>query len=133
MKKFISKPGYELLIPIGLFLSYLLYNSVKTGDWVEGLLLIIIIGFFIYLMVSTNYIISGKQLEIQCGFFYYKMIQIDSIKTIKKSVDFFAAPATSIHRLIITFNSMESVAISPADCENFIKELSTINPGIKLN
>jgi hypothetical protein len=132
MKKFISKPGYELMIPIGLLFSFFLYRAVEDSDWVEGLLLIIFIGFFIYLLKSTFYTISGKQLEINCGFLYYKMIQIDSIRTIKKSVDIFAAPAMSIHRLIITFNSMDSVAISPVKSENFISELTAINPGIKL-
>ena len=132
MKKFASKPGLELLVPLSLLLGYALFGAIMDQNWIAVLLLALVVVFFLYLYNTTRYNIYGKQLEVSCGFFYYKMVQIDTISSIKKVTDVFAAPATSIYRLLITYNNKECVAISPMHKLDFIQTLTNINPAIRI-
>lgn len=133
MKIFRSKIGLELLAPALLFMSLLTFWTIKDSNWTGLLIVILTILFLAYLFASTIYKIEGDKLEIKCGIFIDKYVDIQNIKKVKSATDFFAAPATSVKRLVITFNETESIAISPKDKTGFIKTLLDINPRIELS
>lgn len=132
MKKFNSKPGLELIIPVAALLGIFLYLSISESNWAGTILTSLAIAFFIYLLSTTRYIIAGKKLEIKCGIFYDRFIDIYRIKKITDVTDYFAAPATSVKRLEIYFDEINSVEISPDDRNGFITSLLNINPAIKI-
>lgn len=132
MKKFNSKAGFELVIPVAVIIGWLFYISIAEKDWMGVIVAIILAAFFLYIFISTRYIICENKLEVKAGIFYYKCIEISSIKKITTVTDFFGAPATSIKRIQILFNETNSVAISPADKKGFIQALININPAIEI-
>jgi len=132
MKTFNSKPGLEIIIPVGALLGFLLYVSISNAIWAGTALTVLVIGIFVYLFTSTEYIVAGKDLEIKCGFFYDRFINIYRIKKITAVTDILAAPATSMKRLEIYFDEINSVEISPSDKKGFINSLLKVNPGIEI-
>ena len=132
MKEFKSKIGPELLLPLLVLLSFLLYQALIDFNWGGVLITIAVAVFFVYLFLSTKYIIADTILEVKCGFMTDLLININDIKRVREVRDFFAAPATSINRLEIKYNEMESVAISPENKAAFIQELLKINPAIEV-
>lgn len=132
MKQFNSKIGLELLPPLLLLFSFLLYQTLIDFNWGGLLITIAVIVFFVYLFLSTKYIIADTTLEVKCGFMTDLFINITGIKRVREVQYIFAAPATSINRLEIKYNEIESVAISPKNKAAFIQELLKINPAIEV-
>lgn len=133
MRKFNSKIGLELLLPVSFLTGYFLFNAIASSDWLGLLIISLVIMFLVYLYKSTNYIITQKFLEVKCGFFYERLIRIDEIKTVSEVTDIFSAPATSVKRIEIKFRNNESIAIAPNDKTRFIETLLFLNPEIKFN
>lgn len=94
---------------------------------------LLIIFFFGHVILSTYYIISSKKLRIKSSIFYDRTIDIMTIKKVSEISDIFSSPATSMKKLLIKFNDNESVAISPVDKLNFIKDLKEINQTIQFD
>jgi hypothetical protein len=132
MKKFNSKPGLEIFIPLAVILLYCIYQTTMHANWLGLFVVVLVILFFVYLVRSTSYVISGEVLQVKCGFFYEKIIDVNKIKTIKEVADFFGSPATSVNKVEIKYNDKESVAISPVHPADFITTLLHINPAIEI-
>ncbi|CAN5513670.1 hypothetical protein BH11BAC5_BH11BAC5_00600 [soil metagenome] len=132
MKKFSSKPGLEIFLPLAVVLLYCIYQATRHSNWMGLFIIVLVILFFVWLVRSTNYIISGEVLQVKCGFFYEKIIDVNKIKTIKEVSHFFSSPATSINKVKIKYNDKESVAISPLHQADFITMLLHINPAIEI-
>ena len=133
MRKFNSKIGLELVLPVAFLTGFFLFNAVASSDWLGLLIISLVIIFLGYLYKSTNYILTQKCLEIKCGFFYERLINIDEIHAVREVTDIFSAPATSVRRLEIKFSNNQSIAISPKDKNRFIETLLFLNPQIKFN
>ena len=130
MKIFRSRIGLEILIPIIIVFVFLFYEAIVSKSFIGILVLLLVILFFVYLYFSTWYIISEKVLKIKCGFFFNEKIDITTIKSISEMNDFFSAPTFSMKRLLIKFNDIESVAISPKNKIDFMNKLKEINSSI---
>ncbi len=112
---------------------------VLLGEWVgpvittAGLLML-----FIVLFRGTYCRISGDKLVIY-QFFKPTPLPIDKIAEIKPTKTILAAPATSLtHRIAIKFSdrkvlkSTAPLIISPVRLDEFIAQLTAINPAIKV-
>lgn len=137
-KKYTSKVSYGLLIFIFLvfflpFVPEVIKNGLDTV--LMGILvpLVIVFGFIVHILFKTEYIIEKNQLKIRMGLFSYRPVDIDKMKDISKTRSVFSSPAASFDRIKIKYGKYEEVMISPKDKTNFIKDLTSINPNIKIN
>ncbi|GEQ84891.1 hypothetical protein ULMS_03990 [Patiriisocius marinistellae] len=137
MKVFRSKVNFIFL---GLFLVLFVIFILKIvfdqtidtlGGWFLKLFIGLLLAFCIDLFLRTRYIIKETTLYIKSGLLNYPAIPIKSIKSIEKTNSIIAAPAASMDRIEIKFNTYDSVIISPINKKAFITALQTVNPSIK--
>lgn len=95
--------------------------------------LTIVFGFILHMLFRTQYTIEGNQIKIRMGLFSYKPVDIVQIKEISKTRSLLSSPAASFDRIKIKYGKYEEVILSPRDKTNFIKDLASINPDIKIN
>jgi hypothetical protein len=110
----------------------LLKNEVYDGVCcMFGILLFCI--FFVFR--GVHYIISGNILYVKVWFIPVGNKDITDIESVGRSYDPTSTYASSLKRLDIEFKGRLSYSclISPIREEEFISELKTINPDIKVN
>ena len=127
------KIGVGLMVFILLILGISAYSMIQGGNW-EGLLpMLLFIIFIIYLFTQMSYSIEGNILKVKCGFLMNKSFEISRITKITETNNPKGAPAASLDRLAISFDNYESVVISPKQKYDFIDQLIKINPKITVN
>lgn len=133
-KKFPSKIGYLILIPICLILAvpFVLVTN-DTLSWPPIFVPLIGSAFFLHIFMTTYYVIKDGDLKIRSGFIYRLDVEISTIRKINESNSILSSPATSLDRLEIIFNKYDSVLISPKEKSEFIKTMLEINPTIEVN
>jgi hypothetical protein len=125
-----SKVGPELAVPVFVLLGSIGLLMLYEKIW-SGLLVILLVGLFIgHLFMTTYYEIDGRNLRIQCGFLVNQSIDINTIRTITETRNPMSSPATSMDRLEITYNTFDSVLVSPKDKAGFIQALKTVKADI---
>jgi len=132
MKRYESKIGPEIFIPLSLVFLLLFLLAMMSKNWIGLLILTTVAIFIIHNIRNTFYIISDGLLNIRCGKLYRSKIRIASITTIKEVIDIVGAPATSVFRLEISFNGIQTVEISPKNKADFIHHLLALNPNIRI-
>ena len=133
MKVYKSKIGIELVIPISVLFSWLIYTSVIEKKWM-GLFIIILTSVFIcYIFLSIKYTIEKENLNIKCCFLINRNIDIETIRKVSETYNPLSSPAGSIDRLEIVYNTFDNILISPKDKKTFIENLKRINPSIEIN
>jgi len=132
MKRYESKIGPEIFIPLSLVFLLLFLLALMSKNWIGLLILTTVAIFIIHNIRNTFYIISDGLLNIRCGKLYRSKIRIASITTIKEVIDIVGAPATSVFRLEISFNEIQTVEISPKNKADFIHHLLALNPNIRI-
>ena len=133
MKVYKSKIGIELVIPISVLFSWIIYTSVIEKKWM-GLFIIILTSVFIcYIFLSIKYTIEKENLHIKCGFLINRNIDIKTIRKVSETYNPLSSPAGSIDRLEIVYKTFDSILISPKDKKAFIEDLKRINPSIEIN
>ena len=130
MKVYKSKIGIGLVVFLALTLGFGFYTSIKEEEWPSLFILMLIILFFTYIFLSIKYIIDGEFLRVRCGFLVNKSYPIKSVTMISETNNPISAPAASLDRLLILFDSGASVIISPKQKAEFIQELKKLNPNI---
>ncbi|MBK0369899.1 PH domain-containing protein [Flavobacterium agrisoli] len=133
MKVYKSKIGMELVIPISVLFSWIIYTSVMEKKWMALLIIILTSAFICYTFLSTKYTIEKENLNIKCGFFVSKNIEIKTIRKISETHNILSSPAGSIDRLEIVYNKFDSILISPKDKKRFLEDLKIINPELEIN
>jgi hypothetical protein len=130
-KKYSSKIGLEIAIPLSLILGIVLFLSIyEKPSWLGLVLLAPLILMIIYLFKNTDYTIDGESLIIRCGFLYHKTILIQNIRKITETNNPMSSPATSLDRLEILDHEHQAILISPQQKEAFIEQIHSINPNI---
>lgn len=112
---------------------------ILLGEWVGPTITTVgLLILFIVLFRGTYYRISGDKLVIY-QFFSPTALPIDKIAEIKPTKTILSAPATSLtHRIAIKFSdrkvlkSSAPLIISPVRLDEFITQLTAINPAIKV-
>jgi len=131
-KAFKSKIDILLLSVLLILISveaYMLYTMTILGIIIVGIFIL----FFVYLYLDTIYVFtSDKKLKIRIGFFFHKEIYIKSIRKVRAVRHHRASPALSSDRLEISYNRYGRVVVSPSNQTKFIKELTDVNPRIRV-
>lgn len=116
-----------------------IWPILLDGEWVAPVIIAVgMIVMFIGLFVGTYYRIDGDKLVIY-QFFKPTALPIDKISEIRPTKTILAAPATSLtHRIAIKFSdrkvlkSSAPLVISPVRQDEFIAQLTAINPNISV-
>lgn len=134
MKKiYNSKIGLELVIPLIFVFGIVLFLTViEKPNWIGIAILAPVIVFIVHMFLTTNYTIENDKLTIKCGFLFNKTIDINSIKKITETNNALSSPATSLDRLEITYGKFDSVIISPKQKQEFINDITTLNPNVEV-
>ena len=133
MKKFPSKIGWEIWVPVAVLFSILGVAMTVKGVW-PGLIVLASVSMFITALIrNTDYTItSDRKLVIRSWFLVHEVIDIANINSIAKSSSPISSPAASyLGRLEIRYNYGNSIIISPVGKEQFIESLLAINKSIK--
>ncbi len=125
-----------LLLPNFFYLYELIskYMENQTLHINSLLTLLCYLGFLVVLYVRINYRIKENQLIVTNLILDIK-IDISKIIKIEKSKTLMAAPAMSLDRIKITYNTSyghSAVIISPQKQELFLAELKKLNPSIEI-
>ncbi|GAA0313243.1 PH domain-containing protein [Oceanobacillus oncorhynchi subsp. oncorhynchi] len=122
-----------LIIPPVFFPNFGVWMTPAFLDkqWIK----VIILGFtgilLLWIWFKTNYTVEEKTLKITCGPFK-KKVKIDDIRSIRQTKDPFTAPALSMDKLEINYDSFKIIAISPKDKQTLIHHLLKQNPNIEI-
>ncbi|MBX2895213.1 MAG: PH domain-containing protein [Cyclobacteriaceae bacterium] len=132
MKRFYSKIGLEIVIPLVLIFGITGTIMVMQGAWLGVAIHLFSMLLISHLITNTYYQIEDDKLRIKSGFIINKFIAIDAIRKIQKSNNIFSSPAASLDRLEIFYNKYDSVLISPKHKQEFLDELRKVNPAIEI-
>jgi hypothetical protein len=98
--------------------------------WIKMIFLFPIGFCLIWIWFKTGYIIADNILKIQYGPFK-KIIKIDDIHSIRKTRNPFTDPALSMDKIEINYARFKTIAISPKNKHEFVRQLLKQNPNIK--
>lgn len=97
---------------------------------------VVFVGFGLWLMLDmlfhTDYTIRGNVLHIRCGFLYRMTLPISKIKEITLRTTILSSPALSAKRIGLRYGRRSTVYISPQNQDDFIADLKSVNPEIKV-
>ena len=97
--------------------------------WIKVAILSSIGLFLLWIWFKTGYTIEEGLVTIQVGPFK-KKIRIEEIESIRETKNPFSSPALSSDKLEINYARFETVAISPKDKTEFVRQLLVQNPAI---
>ena len=131
------------LIFVFTFTLLMVCSIYEDGlDW-PGIVVICvfvaIVLLLIWLITTVKYAIRGDELGVRNLAYKWEWFPIEKIESIKPVTSVIAGAALSFHRLSIKFSdrkvlkSTMPLEISPKDADNFIKDLKSINPKIKVS
>lgn len=131
MVKYKSKIGWFLVPVIVLMVVAPVYLMINNSDGVGPIILLLTFLFIIYIFLFTYYEVDESVLRVKSGFLIKRTIQIGTITKIEATNNPISAPAASLDRLEIFYNTYESVIISPKEKRAFIAHLKQLNPKIE--
>lgn len=131
MVKYKSKIGWFFVPVIVLMVVAPVYLMINNSEGVGPIILLLTFLFIIYIFWFTNYEVDDSVLRVKSGFLIKRTIQIDTITKIEATNNPISAPAASLDRLEIFYNTYESVIISPKEKRAFIAHLKQLNPKIE--
>jgi hypothetical protein len=132
MKKYRSKIGLELVIPLTIILGGVGVLFAYEKIWLGFTFITVCFAFVAHVFFTTYYIVSINRLQVKCSFFINVVIPLNSIKEIKETSNPISSPAMSLDRLLILYNKYDSIIISPKEQDVFINQLVEANPQIKV-
>lgn len=108
-------------------------GAIGEGSWISWIVALSTTALLINLYFQTYYEIDSKEetLYIQGGFLVREKIAIKNIRKITASNSVLSAPALSIDRLEIHYNTYDSQLISPKNKKEFIAHIQDLNPEIE--
>ena len=114
-------------------LSIWLDPSVRFGDWLTTLLLSLPLAIVLWVYFSTKYWIENERIHYRC-MFIKGSIPIHEIKSITPNKTSWVGvrPALATKGLIIRYQKYEEIYLAPESNSEFINDLLTINPAIKI-
>jgi len=138
--KFTSKKDWWLTAIIWTAMLFAIgsggYALIKETPSLGDLLLTMTFTFLLpililWLWLTTFYLVEEDNLIIKYGPFK-KTIPLESIKSIKKTMNPLSSPALSLKRLDIEYGQYQNVLISPKDRDEFMEILSKRCPNAKI-
>ncbi|RYE20562.1 MAG: hypothetical protein EOP51_17605 [Sphingobacteriales bacterium] len=127
---------YVILVGLVFFAAFVPFSIYQTKPaelmaMIPSLLIFVLVILFLLSFFNTVYTITNTQLlKVKSSFVFNKQIPITGITKIVPTKSILSAPALSLDRIEIFYNTYDSVVISPKDKQEFIAQLKTINPAI---
>jgi membrane protein YdbS with pleckstrin-like domain len=113
-----------MLFAMGSGIYSLIFEESNFIDFVIVLILAIMLPvFLLWMWLTTYYVLDESNLVIKYGPFK-KIIPLNTIKSVKKTMNPLSSPALSLKRLEIIYGQYNMVLISPKDRDEFMKILS---------
>lgn len=129
---FRSKRALWFNIATFLPLAIAIY-MIFHDPWYLSLVFLPVFAFIFPIYFRTYYTIHRiNGLTVVCGLLYKKHFGIGEIRIIQKSSNPIPSPALSLKRIELKFKNNQSVLVSPARQDVFIKALLMINPEIEV-
>ena len=133
---------FWILIFVLTFALLMLCSISENGISWPGLavicVFIVIVLILIWLITTVKYAIRGTELGVRNLAYKWEWLPIDKIESIKPVKSVIAGAALSFNRLSIKFidrkvlRSTMPLEIAPNDPNQFINDLKSINPKIKI-
>jgi hypothetical protein len=117
---------------IGFLFATFIAVSIPVSQEKNGQVLYILGGsllFCVLLLTGVRYIIAGNKLFVRIWFIPFASVNIADIASVERSYNPLSSPAASLKRLKVNSSSL----ISPVREKEFIDELKTVNPAIRVN
>lgn len=139
-KYYNSKIGWWVyaIIPI-YFLCSMTGPILSHSDYLIAVILTIPFCAFLFTLIfTTKYAIRGNELGVR-SFYRWSWFPIDNIESIRQTKSILTSAALSTDRIAIKFKdrkilkSAAPLEISPKHRAEFISELLSVNPTIKVN
>jgi membrane protein YdbS with pleckstrin-like domain len=113
-----------MLFAMGSGIYSLIFEESNFIDFVIVLILSVMLPvFLLWMWLTTYYVLDESNLVIKYGPFK-KIIPLNTIKSVKKTMNPLSSPALSLKRLEIIYGQYNMVLISPKDRDEFMKILS---------
>jgi hypothetical protein len=132
VKKFNSRKSFMVPVLIGVMLILAVLGS---GDqFYIGLLIPLpTMLYLIWMWFDTYYVIDGDELTYKSALFK-GTIDIKTIREISTGKTLYAGlkPSLAGNGLVIKYNKWDDIYLSPSDSKQFVEELKSINPQIKV-
>ncbi|MEJ8777563.1 PH domain-containing protein [Pseudogracilibacillus sp. ICA-222130] len=125
-----KKDGWFALFIWGtiIFMCFLMIIDRSMIVYIFGLLMNM---FLLWIWFGTNYKVTEEQLYIVSGPFR-TTIHIANIRKIKATKSLLSAPALSVDRMEIHYNTYDMVIVSPKEKDAFIRNLQSKNKSIEV-
>lgn len=121
-----------MLIALGSGVYELIYHTPKLLEFLAIFSLSVILPLFIlWMWLTTFYVIAENNLIIRFGPFK-KQIPLDTINSVKKTMNPLSSPALSLKRIEIEYGQYNTILISPIDRDMFINILAKQCKDIKI-
>ncbi|WP_158960492.1 PH domain-containing protein [Myroides fluvii] len=130
--KYRSKIALLLAVCLGATGIGCLVAAFFSPEWIISLVLLLTAFFIGDLYIRTYYEIDtvAQTLRIRSSFIVNQTLAISSIRKIEESNSLLSAPALSMDRLEVHFNTYDSILLSPKDKKDFITTLQKIHPDL---
>ena len=117
-----------------VFYQEIIINKIDGYSYIAGVVLLSLIGFTLWILLGTYYILNETHLIYRAAFLRGK-IPLGEIQklTVGKTMWVGYKPATARKGIIVHYNKVKEIYISPDSNESFVKQLKKINPEIKIN
>jgi membrane protein YdbS with pleckstrin-like domain len=113
-----------MLFAMGSGIYSLIFEESNFIDFVIVLILAVMLPvFLLWMWLTTYYVLDESNLVIKYGPFK-KIIPLNTIKSVKMTMNPLSSPALSLKRLEIIYGQYNMVLISPKDRDEFMKILS---------
>jgi membrane protein YdbS with pleckstrin-like domain len=113
-----------MLFAMGSGIYSLIFEESNFIDFVIVLILAVMLPvFLLWMWLTTYYVLDESNLVIKYGPFKI-IIPLNTIKSVKKTMNPLSSPALSLKRLEIIYGQYNMVLISPKDRDEFMKILS---------
>ncbi|WP_082235285.1 PH domain-containing protein [Halobacillus massiliensis] len=121
-----------LIMAIKSGVQSLFTENLNTMTVVSTVFLTLAVPLFIlWLWLTVAYIIDEKELIVIYGPFK-KRIPLNSIQSLKKTMNPISSPALSLKRIEIIYGQHSSVLISPKDRDEFIENIKECCPDVRI-
>ncbi|MGV3630683.1 MAG: PH domain-containing protein [Bacteroidota bacterium] len=136
-KTFLSKRGWIIYVPLGLFpfifsFVFLMIARESPDELLYAFWIFVPLYIFLLSLLKTSYTISGEELIMRTSFIR-KRIQITGIKQITRGNHIWFAGwkfALTTKGLLLRSTTHLDILVSPEEEQDFIDALLSINPAI---
>lgn len=108
-------------------------DIIETEKFIGSSVIILISAFLAWIYLGTNYTLTDEEVKIKSGPIKFK-IKIENISEIIVNTTLWVGwkPATALNGIIIKYNRLDEIYISPNTNELFVKEIIKKKSHIKV-